>query len=203
MGTTASTVTTNDVVKAKEAVSESDLENDMELSAAEARVELAKELGETDSQIDKDTAFVDKLTAKKETNKFFRDLGQGNLRPSDANRMLEAAMDISETGSIQEIQEAFDKVNSYRSSAGVGQSPLVTNAIVNALSVLDSVLKVEDDEKQELEISSLSKLTNTKGVTIDTLKDAVRTINAYPSYLIDRDDIAKLKESLLSKIASM
>mgnify|MGYP003641298655 CR=1 FL=1 len=203
MGTTASTVTTNDVVKETEVVSESTLTNDMELSAAEARLGLAKELGETDSQIDKDTAFVDKLTVKKETNKFFRDLDSGNIRPSDANRMLEAAMDISETGSIQEIQEAFDKVNSYKSSAGVGQSPLVTNAIINALSVLDSVLGAEDNNIQELEIASLSKLSNTNSATMDMLKDAVRTINAYPKYLIDRDDVAKLKESLLSKIASM
>ena len=167
-----------------------------EITTQEKAVALSEELGETGSQVVKEKEFSDQLKEQKATSDYFKNLNTPP-KPADASKMGDAVMSIINRGSQQEIQDAFDKISSWKSS--IGQSFAVSNAIQNSLITLGNYIADADSSSTKDEVKSFLS-TSLDGMSESALKDAIRKINAYPKPIQDRDDVKEFKTKIYAAL---
>tara|TARA_R100001377_G_scaffold9516_1_gene4843 strand:- start:4049 stop:5734 length:1686 start_codon:yes stop_codon:yes gene_type:complete len=167
-----------------------------EIATQDKAVALSTELGETNSQVVKEQDFSEQLKKEKATSDYFKDLNTPP-KPADASKMGDAVMSIINRGSQQEIQDAFDKISSWKSSTG--QSFAVSNAIQNSLITLGKYIADADSSATKDEVKSFLS-TSLDGMSESALKDAIRKINAYPKPVQDRDDVKEFKTKIYAAL---
>ena len=159
-----------------------------------------RELGESESTIQKEQDYKDKLVKAESAVEFFNNLDEAPSA-SDASKMADAVTEIVSEGKAEAIQGAIDKILSMKS--GLGQSPIVSAAVSNALNTLAAAQEdqpnVTEDSmaKLKLDLSSDTEWTELR------IKNAIKEVNAYPEWAIKTDKVRDLKATLYAKLEAL
>jgi len=190
-------VKVGEAAKVADKVAGSGIEAD--IAAQEKRVQDTTKLGETDSTVQQEKDFTEKLKKVKAAEDYFTNLDTPP-KPSDAAKMTDAVMDIIDRGDAKAIERAFDKISGW--GTPMGQSFTVNSAITNALGSLGNAISEGETTDQTAEVATLLA-TSLDGISKDAVEAAILKINKYPTTIKNRDDVKAFKDKLYQTLDGM